>query len=170
MIMKKRLIVMRHAKSSWDSDAETDHQRPLNDRGIRDAPRVGARLVDLGWQPDFVMSSDARRTRETFAGLSESFPRAVESQFCREFYLAGYDEVVLLVSQLAEDFSTLLVLGHNPGWEGVVQMLTRESVIMKTATAALLEFEAEDWNQAIRSRGEWRLTDVIYPKALVPNA
>ena len=161
---------MRHAKSSWDSDADSDHQRPLNDRGIRDAPNVGSRLVDLGWEPELVISSDARRTRETFAGLSEAFSKDVEAQFNRELYLAGFDEVVSFVAQVENDYSTLLVLGHNPGWEGVVGTLTGESVQMKTATAALLEFEADDWNRAIRSRSEWRLVDVIYPKALLANA
>ena len=69
--MHRRLIIMRHAKSSWTSGALSDHERPLNARGIRDAPRVGAALVKRGWLPQLVLSSDSERTRETFAGMSE---------------------------------------------------------------------------------------------------
>ena len=60
--MQRRLMVMRHAKSSWKSQVPTDHERPLNERGRRDAARVGKRLAELGWVPDFVVSSDSRRT------------------------------------------------------------------------------------------------------------
>ncbi len=63
--MTMRLIIMRHAKSDWNSGAASDHARPLNKRGRRDAPRVANRLGELGWQPDYVISSDSRRTRET---------------------------------------------------------------------------------------------------------
>jgi phosphohistidine phosphatase len=64
--MGKRLIIMRHAKSSWTSGASTDHQRPLNKRGRHAAPRIGARLRDIGWIPDMVIASDSERTRETW--------------------------------------------------------------------------------------------------------
>ena len=67
--MERRLIVMRHAKSSWKSDAETDHLRPLNKRGRDSAPLVAARLVELGWIPEAVYSSDSLRTRETWDGM-----------------------------------------------------------------------------------------------------
>ena len=63
--MAKRLLVTRHAKSSWKSGEDSDHARPLNKRGRRDAPRVAAHLVGLGWVPEQVLSSDSQRTRET---------------------------------------------------------------------------------------------------------
>ena len=87
--MTRRLIVMRHAKSSWNSPAHSDHERPLNGRGRRDAPKIGAALVERGWTPELVLSSDAQRTRETFAGMSEFFPSAVEARYLTSFYHAG---------------------------------------------------------------------------------
>ena len=62
--MQRRLMLMRHAKSSWKSQVPTDHERPLNERGRRDAARVGKRLAKLGWLPDVVVGSDSRRTEE----------------------------------------------------------------------------------------------------------
>ena len=70
--MRRRLIVLRHAKSAWDTDAATDHERPLNKRGRRDALRVAEKIAKLGWQPEQVISSDAERTRETWKGGGES--------------------------------------------------------------------------------------------------
>ena len=165
-MMKRRLVVMRHAKSSWNSEARTDHERPLNNRGKRDAPRMGQRIVELGWQPDFVLSSDSRRTRDTMAGLSDAFDDNVEVQFWRDLYHSGVEAVVSYVSQVDSDVRTVMILGHNPGWEHVVFHLTGEDVIMKTATAALLEMDAIDWNQAIRSEASWKIIDVIYPREL----
>ena len=71
--MRRRIIVMRHAKSSWKSGARDDHARPLNKRGRRDAPRIAARLAELGWVPERVISSDSERTRQTWARMEEAF-------------------------------------------------------------------------------------------------
>jgi phosphohistidine phosphatase SixA len=74
--MRRRLMIMRHAKSSWKGQVPTDHDRPLNTRGRRDAVRVGKRLAKLGWVPDLVVSSDSRRTRETWERMQRRFPEA----------------------------------------------------------------------------------------------
>ena len=163
--MTRRRIVMRHAKSSWGSATCPDHERPLNDRGRNDAPRVGAALVERGWVPDLVLSSDAQRTRETFAGLSEAFPGEVEARFLSSFYLAGPGAAAGEVSEVAGDVACLLLLGHNPGWESLVEELSGEDIIMKTATAALLAMDLEDWGGAIQP-GKWTLKDVIYAREL----
>ena len=151
--MIRRLIVMRHAKSSWDSSIGSDHERPLDCRGRKDAPRIGASLVQRGWIPDLVLSSDARRTRETFAGLSESFS---------SFYLAGPRAAGEEVAQLEGAVSCVLLLGHNPGWESLVEALSGEEVVMNPATAALLTLELDDWQGAMQA-GKWKLQDAICP-------
>ena len=89
MSRTRRLIVMRHAKSSWASGAQSDHQRPLNDRGRCDAPRVATALVDANWLPDLILSSDAQRTRETYDGMAVSFPGEIPVQFLSSFYLSS---------------------------------------------------------------------------------
>ena len=163
--MQRRLIVMRHAKSSWNSPARTDHERPLNGRGKRDSPRVAARLAELGWVPDLVLSSDSQRTRETYAGMSESFPEEVPVTWLSSFYHAGPSAVELEVASADNDVGCLLVLGHNPGWETLVHTLSGQHVIMKTATAALLSRDLPSWTGAFDG-GRWKLEELIYPREL----
>ena len=155
---------MRHAKSSWTSGAATDHQRPLNKRGRRAAPRVGARLRDLGWIPDLVIASDSERTRETWQRMQVEFPDSIAEYFTSAFYHGGLTDIASSCSTLPEDISTLLVLGHNPGWEDAVAGLSGQWVRMTTANAALLESDAEDWAEAMEA--SWVLVEVLRPKEL----
>jgi phosphohistidine phosphatase SixA len=160
-MVDRRLIVMRHAKSSWASAASTDHARPLNDRGRRDAPHLAALLVKRGWQPQFIVSSDAERTRETADCMHKEWNGDVPVEFLRTLYQAGYAELLQVMDIVPDDVQTLLVLGHNPGWEDVVHALTGESIQLKTATAALLEGTGPTWADALRLRGQWQAVDVL---------
>jgi phosphohistidine phosphatase len=162
--MRKRLIIMRHAKSSWTSGAATDHERPLNKRGRRAAPKIGARLNDLGWIPDLVIASDSQRTRETWQRMQSEFLRPVEERFSSDFYHGGQTAITDACNRLTNDISTLLVLGHNPGWEYAVAELSGQWVRMTTANAALLEIDAGDWAQAMQAN--WTLVEVLRPKEL----
>ena len=162
--MERQLIVMRHAKSSWASAGLTDHERPLNGRGERDAPRVAAQLTALGWQPQHVRSSDARRTRETAKLMLEEWEDGIEATFVASLYLAGPAALKEAMMGLSDEVESLVVLGHNPGWEGVVHRLTGVDVTMKTATAALLRSDCESWEDAFDV--EWSLEEVVYPREL----
>ena len=137
----KRLLVMRHAKSDWDSEAKTDHERPLNPRGRREAPAVAKLLRSKGYIPDLVISSDSQRTRETWERIEDELgrPRVI---FEAAFYLAGADVLRAVLERFSCDLatvSTLLVLGHNPGWEEVVRSLSGRGVDLRTAYTAVLE-------------------------------
>ena len=133
----RRLIVMRHAKSSWSDPAATDHERPLNSRGQRDAPRVAERLAELDWLPEWVLSSDARRTRETIDRMLSVLPSDLPVAFSPALYHSGIEAVRQEVAGVPDDVQTLLLLGHNPGWEEMATILSGESVVLKTANAAL---------------------------------
>jgi phosphohistidine phosphatase SixA len=167
--MQRRLIVLRHAKSSWKSGAQTDHERPLKGRGRRDAPRVGAHLAALGWVPQRVLSSDAQRTQETWARMADCFEPSPEVSFHRELYLAGPSEVDEALCGLPPEVTCALVLGHNHGWEDVVTWLSGESVGLTTCNAALLSAEGDDWMDALASAPRWTLHQVIRPKELPPQ-
>ena len=162
--MDRKLIVMRHAKSSWDSPGQADHQRSLNDRGKRDSPRVALHLASLDWQPQFVLSSDAQRTRETAALMLSVWEAGIDANYSANLYLAGTDQLEEEIGSVSEEVETLLTLGHNPGWESVVHRLTGESIVMKTGTAALLTGFCETWKQAFAI--SWTLDDVVYPRDL----
>jgi len=157
---------MRHAKSSWSSGAQSDHERPLNDRGRRDAPRVATALVDANWLPDLILSSDAQRTRETYDGMAVSFPRELPVEFLSSFYHAGLSAILDESPGVPDEIETLMVLGHNPGWQEVVARLSGHDVTMKTANAALLEGRGTSWHEALRAFGGWELVELISPKEL----
>lgn len=162
--MERRLIVMRHAKSSWAEEGLSDHQRPLNERGLRDAPRVAKRITELGWQPQCIVSSDARRTRETAKLMMSVWEDGIEANFLESLYLAGPREVAAALESVSDEVETLLVLGHNPGWEAVVRTLSGESVTLKTATAVLLKTDAESWLEGLGN--EWTVEEIVYPRNL----
>jgi phosphohistidine phosphatase len=159
----KRLVVMRHAKSDWSSGATTDHARPLNERGRREAPITAARLAKLGWAPERVCSSDSQRTRETLELAMPHWSGAVVSHH-HELYFAGAEVVRQLGAKVPDELSTLLVLGHNPGWEELVEDLSGHSIALKTSCAALLVSDASTWIEAFASGHGWRLERVLSPK------
>lgn len=163
--MTLRLVVMRHAKSDWGG-GQGDHERPLNPRGRRTAPAVGAKLAELGWAPDAVFSSDSARTRETWAYLSPSFP-GVEPTFTRSLYLAGPAEIVDCLCRLDDDVGAALVLGHNPGFSFACHWFAGADVELKTADVALLEIESESWVEAASSH-DWTLVDLVRARSVVP--
>lgn len=162
--MKRQLIVMRHAKSSWDSAASSDHERPLNSRGKRDAPRVARHLASVGWEPQLIVSSDSQRTRETASLLLAEWADGVEVKFSSSLYLGGPSELGHELQHVSDEVEVLLVLGHNPGWESVVHRLSSESVAIKTATAVLLTAECESWADAFQAG--WTLESIVNPRDL----
>lgn len=161
----RRLVLMRHAKSSWDSSALSDHERPLSGRGLRDAPRIGAALADLGAWPDAVISSDAVRTRQTWTLMADQGPREPRVHITPNLYLAGLRELQLEATRWPEDWRTVMALGHNPGWEDAAALLSGQWQEMTTANAVVLERDdAASWPDAM-GRG-WTLKAWLRPREL----
>ena len=166
LAMERRLIVLRHAKSAWDTDAPDDHSRPLNARGKKDAPRIAARLAELGWLPQVVVSSDSMRTRQTWARMEEALGADADVTFLRRFYHGGLGAVREIVSGVADDVSSVMVIGHNPGWEDMASELAGGYVNMTTCNAALLTVKADDWAEALSLEGCWEMQALLRPKEL----
>ena len=162
----KRLIIMRHAKSDWDTDAPTDHARPLNKRGRRDAPRVAERLVELDWIPQYVVSSDSERTRETYELMQSVFTEAPHVEFLTTLYHASPSDLASALAEVPDTVAIALALGHNPGWEQAIHWLTSNAITMTTANAALVECDVDSWSDVVRHAGSWKLRDVIRPKEI----
>ncbi len=157
--------MLRHAKSEQHADVPTDHDRPLNPRGLRDAPAIAARLSHMGWAPDAVLSSDATRTRQTWEQMRASLGGAPSVSWSRQLYLAGPSEVAAAVAAVDEAVVTAMVIGHNPGWEAVIHGLCGVQVRMTTCNAALLTTDATSWAEAM-ARDDWTLSAVVRPKEL----
>ena len=145
---------MRHAKSSWKETGIEDHERPLNKRGSRDAPRMADAINDRGWSPDLILVSSSKRTLQTLSGMSNRFGDVL-SEIRPEIYHATVYDLLLVLDGIPQD-GTTMVLGHNPGSEILVNNLSGEWHEMPTATAVLL----------IESRGSWEVAEVIRPKEI----
>ncbi len=156
-----RLIVLRHAKSDWDAGARTDHERPLNHRGQVEAPLTAQHLVERGFVPQFISSSDARRTTETLE-LMTVFA-AVPRVFDRRLYLAELPMVRELAGEVPPNTSTWMIVGHNPGWEELVRELARVGVEMKTAYAAVLRADVETFDELLAGHATVTLEAMVTP-------
>jgi phosphohistidine phosphatase len=163
--MTQRLLLLaRHAKSSWDNAALGDHQRPLNARGQGDAPRVGAHLRERGWVPQQTLSSDAMRTRQTWALMSPALAPDTPVRWLRDLYLAAPGEILAQLGQAPEACQALMVLGHNPGMEDLASLLSGQRIRMTTANVVVLRGQAQSWAQA--AQGSWSLEAVVRPREL----
>ena len=158
-----RLILLRHAKSDWASAGLTDHQRPLNARGRDAAPRVARRLVELGWRPEVVWSSDSARTCETWALMAAALG-APPAHFSPQLYLAEAETLFEYTARLAPGVQTALILGHNPGISEAISLAAGVGLELQTANAALLSTDAPSWRAA--GPGAWRLDEVVRARAL----
>jgi phosphohistidine phosphatase len=162
----RRLILMRHAKSSWTSGVLSDHERPLKKRGQRDAPRMARALRARGWAPALVHSSDSRRTRETWARMAPELDKT-RVDFTRDLYLAKLGAIQRLIAGLDDDQDgPVLLLGHNPGMETALEFLCGQTESMTTANAALLEAKKKSWKKLSKTPDSWELVALLRPKEL----
>jgi phosphohistidine phosphatase len=140
----KTLLVLRHAKSSWDDPSLDDHDRPLNARGRRDAPRMGALLRTEGLVPDLIISSDAVRARLTAEAVSAAAGHTGTIRVDGRLYLASPVEMLAVLRQVRAA-ETVLIVGHNPGLEELVARLTGEQAEMPTAALARIALPIARW-------------------------
>jgi phosphohistidine phosphatase len=167
----KQLLILRHAKSSWDDSSLADFDRPLAPRGLKTAPLMGRELARRGWLPDLALVSPALRTRDTWRLVAQELPKSVPAQFAEELYEAAAGTILARVRQARA--KSLLVIGHNPGLQQFALRLagagSDEAVFKKIEakfpTAALARFTLdEDW--ADLAFGSAKLTHCLRPKDL----
>jgi len=121
---KQLLTLVRHGKSSWQTAGQSDHDRPLNERGSGDAPVMARRLVDRGCIPDLILCSSAVRTQQTAALLMSGLGLDKESiQFHDELYLASPATILSAVQSLGIDYAHTMIIAHNPGLEDLSAQL-----------------------------------------------
>jgi phosphohistidine phosphatase len=152
----RRLVLLRHAKSSWDDPTLDDHARPLAARGRRDAPRVASALVQRGLAPGFVLVSDARRAVDTWSLAAPVAGAGVGVWESRLLYHGGLPELMEAARVVPPSVGVLWCIGHNPDWEELVHALCGVSVELPTAAAAVLDGAGPDWASALRGRWSWR--------------
>lgn len=161
----KKLLVMRHAKSSWDDAALADFERPLNDRGLLAAPFMGEVLRREGLVPDALVASPAVRSAQTAEAVSSAGGFDGGIIFEEGIYEASPNALRQAVAAIDDTASTAMLIGHNPGIEGFIQYLTGEVEPMPTAAIAVISLDVNTWAEATGGCG--RVETVFRPKDLM---
>lgn len=161
----KTLLLMRHAKSSWKDSDLKDHERPLNKRGRMDAPLMGHVLVDRELLPQKILCSTAVRARQTAEALRESANYQAEIEYLDRLYMAEAEEYLNVLRELPDDLERVMVIGHNPGLETLLQMLSGRIEALPTAVIAHLVLPITQWPQ-VNGDTEGELIEIWRPKEL----
>lgn len=143
----KTLLVMRHAKSSWADGNLGDHERPLNGRGKDDAPRMGKLLRGEGLVPDVVISSTAKRARQTAVLTAEAADYEGEIVTTDELYLAEGETYTAVLRELADPHDCVLIVGHNPGISDFLSEVGGRFVQMTTANVGQVRLDIATWGE-----------------------
>ena len=160
----KRLLLMRHAKSSWADGSLADFDRPLNERGLKAAPLVGRFMRKRRLRPDLILCSPAERARQTAALVARAAGLSAPLRYDERIYEASAGRLAEIVSQVEEGADELLLVGHNPGLEGLLELLTGEPQHMPTAALARLLLDVEKWGKLREGAGRVEL--FVRPKEL----
>ncbi len=143
----KTLLVLRHAKSSWKDPDLADHDRPLNKRGKRDAPRMGGLMREQGLEPELILCSTAKRARLTAEAVVEECGYEGEMWLDRDLYSFDYEPYLEALAALPDEYGCVMVVGHNPAMEELIEALTGEYLRLPTAALAELHLPVESWEQ-----------------------
>ena len=158
----KTLLLMRHAKSSWKDTELSDIDRPLSKRGKKDAPQMGALLLEKELVPQIILSSPAVRARQTAELLAAACEFTGDVQYLDSFYLAEPAAYVEGLVALPDDIELAMVIGHNPGLEGLLQMISGRIESLPTSTIAYLSVPISSWHE-LRSDTEGELLELLLP-------
>ena len=163
----KRLTLFRHAKSSWGQVGLADRDRPLSDRGERDAPNMGARLLARKARPSLIITSPATRALATARLVAEALTYPMEFlQTEPQLYLAAPGEILDLIQRQEDNFSDLFIVGHNPGLTDLVNLLVPDLRLdnLPTAGAVAMEFSTREWLEVGEPGTKVSLLYYDYPK------
>ena len=152
----KTLYVLRHAKSSWDDAELTDFDRPLNQRGETTAPFIGEFMAANGFEPQVIVSSPAVRARETARLAQEAAHFTADIIHDERIYEASPRTLQTVASSIDDRFESAMLVGHNPGMEGFVRLMSGRSEEMQTAALAVIDLDIERWSDIDSGLGSLR--------------
>ena len=161
----KTLLILRHAKSSWNYPERSDYDRPLNKRGKRDAPRMGKHLREQGLIPDRILTSSAKRARKTASKVAKACGYTGKVKKLDRFYDAVAGIYYETLQTLPDKHQRVMVVGHNPTMEQLVNYLTGQFKRMPTAALAHIELPIQRW-EALNLDTEGILVNLWTPKTL----
>ena len=157
--MKRRLLLLRHAKSDWDATYGDDHERPLAPRGRRAARLVGHFLRAVDRAPDLIITSSAVRARSTVELAAEAGGWGAQIEVSGDFYGSGPRRVLEVLRLRGGRHATVLLAGHEPVWSALAGGLVGGACLrFPTAALASLRFDVDEWRDAKRAELEWLVT------------
>lgn len=158
----KTLFVLRHAKSSWENPDVADYDRQLNEQGLKTTPIMGDTMFRNQFQPAMIISSPARRAKQTAVLIKEAAQIECAITYDERIYEASPHRLLEVISELDENKESAMLVGHNPGLEGLIKILTGEIQSMSTAALAVIDLDKENWNEVTAESGQLRA--VFSPK------
>jgi len=161
----KTLLLVRHAKSSWDDASMSDFDRPLNERGKKDAPKMAERLIEKGITINTFLSSPAKRAKKTAKIFAHAFKREEEGIILiQELYLAGSGIFGTVLSSIDTDAETIAIFAHNPGITDFANTLTEARIDdIPTCGVFAVKIDTDNWKNFGEAKKEFLFFD--YPKA-----
>lgn len=151
----KTLLIMRHAKSDYPPDVRSDFDRPLNERGRNDLPRIARLLGDFGPRPDAILASPALRARQTAEGLTTALNLPANAlNFDESLYLAPPQTLSQAIAKLPKTAQTGLLIAHNPGLEEWIGQLSGARIALPTAGLAAIQLGCSCWTEIEQASGQ----------------
>ena len=163
--MMKTLYLIRHAKSSWDDPLQDDFDRPLNKRGMKDAPRMGKRLQEMDIHPDMLLSSPAERALSTCMLIAEKIGYSARNIHTdQRLYHAGEDQLLAVVHGFHDGNDEIMIFAHNPGLTDFANRLNHDLVTdnIPTCGVVALQFAVNSWKEVVWEKGKLLFFD--FPK------
>ena len=167
--MNLYLYIMRHAKSDWSGPQTSDFERPINKRGTRNAIRIGGWMNENNHIPQKIISSPALRAKETIELVTEQISKFNHEDLTYEdeLYLAGFTQLIEFINTYKDKVQSLMLVGHNPGIENLVNYLCDKSgdkeTIVTTANLFIFKFSSDSFNTAVDTI---ELVEAIKPREL----
>ena len=143
----KSIILFRHAKSDWDATYSSDHQRPINQRGIKASKLMGSYLAKINEIPDLIISSSALRALQTMENAISAGKWESKITVKKEVYHASVSTLIHLIKRTKNIYSNICIIGHEPTFSYFLKSITNETVFkFPTATMAKIVLKVESWN------------------------
>ena len=161
----KLLLILRHAKSSWKFADLSDHDRPLSSRGKRDAPRIGRKLLKESLIPQLIISSPAVRAHSTAEKVAKACGYDGEISVESSLYGSGYTQYLNVLQTQNDQYDIIMLVGHNPHSEQLLETLTGKMITMPTCTVAYVRLPIRTWKE-VKAQTKGELVNIWRPKEL----
>ena len=163
--MVRTIYLMRHGKSIRGPEYKNDFERPLAERGKRDAVLMGELVRQLGMIPDLIISSSAKRALKTAKRAATALKYKQDIESLKDLYLSGSQAYIEVLKRMDNSLKSVMLVGHNPDMEDLVQILCDDVVTMPTSAVVRIDVEMDNWSDAGSVKGKLLLKAT--PKALL---